>query len=168
MPPHTVLFLSLQALVATSSALLTALSRPTTLIASLATTQAAIAKHAQALARGSRAGRGGGSGLGGVWPLALLDDTRAKLQRENEAKLEGARRDEEILSKELAYTREVVAGELAGWQDGRAREGRRVLREFAKGMCVREREVLEGLKRGLREVQMANQARSRLGGEGII
>ena len=110
------------------------------------------------MTRVSRTGRGTGAGLGAVWPLAILDDTRAKIQRENEAKLEGARRDEEILAKELAYTREVVAGELAGWQEGRAKEGRRVLREFAKGMCVREREVLEGLKRGARAVQMMKRA----------
>ena len=39
---------------------------------------------------------------------------------------------------------------MAGWEDGREGVGRRAVREFARGMVVRERAGLERMQRALR------------------
>ena len=87
-----------------------------------------------------------GLGLG----LGLLDDTR---QRITEERVERARRtaaDADALARELRYTQQTVAGELAGWQDLHGRLARRALREYARAMLVQERERLVGLRRAAR------------------
>lgn len=87
------------------------------------------------------------------WPLGLLDDTR---QRMNEDRADRARRaaeDADALAKELRYTQQVVAAELAGWQDLHERLGRRAIREYARGMLVLERERLAGLRRAGRRLR---------------
>jgi hypothetical protein len=74
----------------------------------------------------------------------------------NDEKGEKARRlTEEVryLSKELRYTQQTVASELAGWQNMHERMGRRAIREFARGMVVQERARMDGLMRALRKVR---------------
>lgn len=56
------------------------------------------------------------------------------------------------LSRELRYTQQTVAMELAGWQDMHERMGRRAIRELARGMVVLEKMRLEGMKRALRKL----------------
>lgn len=56
------------------------------------------------------------------------------------------------LSRELRYTQQTVAMELAGWQDMHERMGRRAIRELARGMVVVEKMRLEGMKRALRKL----------------
>lgn len=56
------------------------------------------------------------------------------------------------LSRELRYTQQTVAMELAGWQDLHERMGRRAIRELARGMVVVEKMRLEGMKRALRKL----------------
>jgi hypothetical protein len=56
------------------------------------------------------------------------------------------------LGKELRYTQQVVASELAGWQEWRAREARRAVRDLVRGMVVRERARLEGMERAARRL----------------
>ena len=51
------------------------------------------------------------------------------------------------------YTWQTVAGELAGWHDLHALMGRRAIKSLARGMVVRERDRLEGMKRALRVLQ---------------
>ena len=51
------------------------------------------------------------------------------------------------------YTWQTVAGELAGWQDLHALMGRRAIVGLAKGMVVREKDRLEGMKRALRVIK---------------
>lgn len=50
----------------------------------------------------------------------------------------------------MRYTQQVVASELAGWQDLHEKMGRRAIRELAKGMLIREKTTLEGMKRAIR------------------
>jgi hypothetical protein len=58
------------------------------------------------------------------------------------------------LGKELRYTQQVVASELAGWQEWRAREARRAVRDLVRGMVVRERARLEGMERAARRLRV--------------
>lgn len=57
------------------------------------------------------------------------------------------------LSRELRYTQQTVAMELAGWQDMHERMGRRAVRELARNMVVVEKMRLEGMKRALRKLK---------------
>jgi hypothetical protein len=90
-----------------------------------------------------------------------LDDTRQRIDREKEEKVRKGEEEREDLGKELRYTQQVVAGELAGWQEWRAREARRAVRDLARGMVVRERTRLEGIQRALRRLRIEDT------GEGI-
>ncbi|KAI9860413.1 MAG: hypothetical protein M1824_003188 [Vezdaea acicularis] len=139
-PPLAHLHFSFLSISSTLTALLTSLARPTALISSIATTQASIRKHHSSLRRSDR------------WPLGLLDDTRAKVQVAAAEKVEKAEEQLQTLGKELRYTQQTVAGELAGWQDGHEKRGRAALREFARGMVIRERARLEAMKRAVRGV----------------
>lgn len=57
------------------------------------------------------------------------------------------------LSRELRYTQQTVAMELAGWQDMHERIGRKAIRELARGMVVAEKMRLEGMLRALRKLK---------------
>ena len=80
--------------------------------------------------------------------MGLLDG----LQGDAAGKLDEERKKLEETGKELRYTQQTVAGELAGWQDGHARMGRRAVRAFAEKMVVRERDRLERMRRAVRGV----------------
>lgn len=56
------------------------------------------------------------------------------------------------LSRELRYTQQTVAMELAGWQDMHEKMGRRAIRELARGMVVLEKMRLEGMNRAMRKL----------------
>jgi hypothetical protein len=83
----------------------------------------------------------------------LLDDTRQRIDREKEEKVRKGEEEMEELGKELRYTQQVVAGELAGWQEWRAREAGRAVRDLVRGTVVRERARLEGMERALRRLR---------------
>ncbi|KAI1255252.1 hypothetical protein MGN70_003317 [Eutypa lata] len=139
-PPHT-LHASLLSLQSTIQAVLSALSRPPQLASQALVARRAADRGYRALTQSTR------------WPLGLLDDTR---QRMNEDRADRARRaaeDADALAKELRYTQQVVAAELAGWQDLHERLGRRAIREYARGMLVLERERLAGLRRAGRRLR---------------
>lgn len=57
------------------------------------------------------------------------------------------------MGRELRYTQQVVAGELAGWQDLHERMGRKAVKEYVKGMVVKERAALDGMLRALRRLR---------------
>lgn len=80
-----------------------------------------------------------------------MDDTRQRLDRERQEVIRKEEDEKEGLGRELRYTQQVVAGELAGWQEWRAKTARRAVRELAVGMVVLERERLEGMKRAMRK-----------------
>ncbi len=83
-----------------------------------------------------------------------MDDTRQRIDREKEERVRKGEEEREELGKELRYTQQVVAGELAGWQEWRAREARRAVRDLVRGMVVRERTRLEGIQRALRRLRV--------------
>lgn len=128
----------MQALSSTILAILSSLARPHSLINSLVTIQKAIDRHDSSLRRSDR------------WPLGLLDETRKGIHAEAQERAEKSREELRSVGCELRYTQQTVAGELAGWQEGRVRAGRRAIKGLAERMVVRERDRLEGMRRAVR------------------
>jgi hypothetical protein len=138
--PLTSFYYSMHTISTTISAVLGALNRPTNLIQQMQQAQKAMDRHAQSLRRSDR------------WPtsLSLLDETRHRMQRDAQEKMEKSRQEFEGLGKELRYTQAVVAGELAAWQEERVKWGRQALKDVARRMVTAERARLEGMRRALR------------------
>ncbi|KAH6880142.1 hypothetical protein B0T10DRAFT_149100 [Thelonectria olida] len=134
-------FLALQS---TVQALLASLSRPPSIISQMRAAKREADRNYNSLNR-SR------------WPLGLLDDTRQRLYDEKEERARKSREEAANLARELRYTQQTVAGELAGWQDLHEKMGRRAIREFARGMVVQERMKLDGMMRALRKIRAANE-----------
>lgn len=101
----------------------------------------------------------GGSGSRGTWAvvaglLADADGKRAeRLAEERAAAARRARAEADDLARELRYSQQVVAGELAGWQDLHERLGRKAIVDFARAQLVLERARLDGLRRVLRRLR---------------
>lgn len=131
-------FLAIQS---TVDAILAALERPPQLILQINTTRKQMERNYQSVSRSTR------------WPLGLLDDARQRLNEDREVRAQQSRTECENLSKELRYTQQTVAQELAGWQDIHERVGRRAIRELAHKMLVQERDRLDTLERALRRVR---------------
>jgi hypothetical protein len=90
--------------------------------------------------------------------LGLLDDTRQRIDREKEEKVRRGEVERQELGKELRYTQQVVASELAGWQEWRAQTARRAVKDLVQGMLVREKARLEGMERALRRLRVQDPA----------
>jgi hypothetical protein len=75
------------------------------------------------------------------------------MQEERGERVRRSLADAENLARELRHTQQVVAGELAGWQDMHERLGRRAIRDLARGMITTETMRLEGIKRALRKAR---------------
>jgi hypothetical protein len=133
-------YYNMHAISSTVTAILTALNRPSTLIASMSTAQKAIERHHLSIRRSDR------------WPLGLLDDARSRVQRDAQEKKDKATEEYEGLGRELRYTQQVVASELASWQEGRVEMGRKAVKEFARRMVVVEKARLESMRRAVREL----------------
>jgi hypothetical protein len=133
-------YYNMHAISSTINAILTALNRPSTLINSMSATQKMVDRHHLSMRRSDR------------WPLGLLDDARSRMQRDAQDKMEKAADELSGFGKELRYTQQVVAGELASWQESRVEWGRSTLREFAKKMVVSEKARLESMRRAVREL----------------
>ncbi|KZL63545.1 vps9 domain protein [Colletotrichum incanum] len=125
----------------TIQALLSALSRPPAQIAQISAARKSAERNYNSLTRSTR------------WPLGLLDDTRQRLNEEREEKARQSQEQVDDLGRELRYSQQVVAGELAGWQDLHEKMGRRAIKDFAKGMVIQERLRLDGMMRALRRLQ---------------
>ncbi|KAK8052827.1 hypothetical protein PG996_012128 [Apiospora saccharicola] len=143
-PPSTTLHTSLLALQSTIAAMLAALARPPQLVAQIISTRKSIERSYNSLSRSTR------------WPLGLLDETRQRMNEEKEERAKEKVKEVEEIGRELRYTQQVVAGELAGWQDMHEKMARRAIREFARGMVVQERCRLDGLRRALRRLKEDN------------
>lgn len=126
--------------------MLLSLSRPTSLISSINISRKAIERSYNSISRSS------------LWPLGLLDETRQRLNEEKEDKVRRTREESEELGRELRYTQQVVAGELAGWQDLHEKMGRRAIRDLARGMLIREKTTLEGMRRAIRRLKKGEVA----------
>jgi hypothetical protein len=138
--PTTNFYYSMHAISSTINAILASLSRPSSLINSMSSTQKAIDRHNLSVRRSDR------------WPLGLLDDARSRVQRDAQVKMDNSRLELADLGRELRYTQQVVASELASWQENRVEMGRKALRELAQTMVVTERARLESMKRAVREL----------------
>ncbi|PHH68985.1 hypothetical protein CDD82_153 [Ophiocordyceps australis] len=122
----------------TVSALLSALARPGALIAQMNAARRDAQRNESQATKSAR------------WPLGLLDDTRLRLQHGKEARARQARSEADSAARELRFTQQTVAAELAGWQELHEDMGRRAVRDYARAMLVQERIRLEGLRRALR------------------
>lgn len=122
--------------------MLLSLSRPTSLISSINTSRKTIERSYNSLSRSTR------------WPLGLLDETRQRLNEEKEEKVRKTKEESDEVGRELRYTQQVVASELAGWQDLHEKMGRKALKDLARGMLTKERTALEGMKRALRKLRV--------------
>lgn len=133
-----------------SSAVLRALTRPSHLIGSINACADILEMNAAASRRPQR------------WPLGigLLDDARQRSQQESSEKARKAELEMQSLGRELAYTQQVIAGELAGWQEWHTRTFRRGLKDLAKKMVVQEKARLDGMKRALRQIEKARHSQS--------
>uniref|UniRef100_A0A0D2Y1Y7 VPS9 domain-containing protein n=1 Tax=Fusarium oxysporum (strain Fo5176) TaxID=660025 RepID=A0A0D2Y1Y7_FUSOF len=131
-------FLALQS---TVQALLASLSRPPSIISQMRAAKREADRNFNSLNK-SR------------WPLGLLDDTRQRLYDEKEERARKSREEAANLARELRYTQQTVAGELAGWQELHEKMGRHAIREFVRGMVVQERMKLDGMLRALRKVRL--------------
>ncbi|CAN8099106.1 unnamed protein product [Discula destructiva] len=139
--PYATFHSSLLALQSTIDATLTALMRPPRLITQINASKRAVERNHSSLSRSTR------------WPLGLLDDTRQRLNEEREERMRAGQEEVNNLSRELRYTQQTVAMELAGWQDLHERMGRKAIRELARSMVVMEKMKLEGMKRALRKLK---------------
>ncbi|RKF62760.1 putative vps9 domain protein [Erysiphe neolycopersici] len=123
-------------------AMLLALSRPNSLIDTISTTNKSIERSYNSLSRSTR------------WPLGLLDETRLRLNEEKEEKVRKEKKEVEEVGRELRYTWGIVAGELAGWQESHEKMGKKAIVDLVKGMVIREKSVLQGMKRALRRINV--------------
>ncbi len=140
--PHATFHDSLLAIQSTTEAILVALSRPSKLIAQINASKRQTERTYSSMSRATR------------WPLGLLDDTRQRLNEERGERARLSEMEAETLSKELRYTQQTVADDLAGWQEMHERMGRRAIRDLARSVLVQERMRLEGMRRALRRVQL--------------
>ncbi|XPS74914.1 hypothetical protein M3J07_007004 [Ascochyta lentis] len=138
--PISGFYYSMHAISSTITAVLTSLNRPSSLINSMSSTQKAIDRHNLSVRRSDR------------WPLGLLDDARSRVQRDAQDKMDKSKGELADLGRELRYTQQVVASELASWQESRVETGRKAVKEFARRMVVTERARLESMKRAVREL----------------
>jgi hypothetical protein len=129
--------------------ILKALGRPAQLIAGITAARREVERSHNSMSRASR------------WPLGLLDDARQRLNEEREEKARRSEAEAQNLAKELRYTQQTVAGELAGWRDMHERIGRKAIADLARGMLVAERMRLDGMRRALRRV-------GRFDGHGVV
>lgn len=143
--PQTVLHSALIALQSTVQALLAALSRPPSIISQMRAAKREAERNLNSMNRSTR------------WPLGLLDDTRQRLSDEKEERARKSREEAVNLARELRYTQQTVAGELAGWQDLHEKMELRAIKEFARGMVTQERTKMEGMMRALRKVREGNE-----------
>ena len=136
--PTAGFYYNMHAISSTVTAILTSLVRPSNLITSMSSTQKAIDRHDLSVRRSDR------------WPLGLLDEARSRVQRDAQEKMDKSKAELADLGRELRYTQQVVASELASWQESRVKMGRKALKELARRMVVTERARLESMKRAVR------------------
>ena len=101
--PQAMLHNTLMAIQSTVQALLSSLARPTTLISQITAAKRDARSNDSSAGRSSR------------WVLGLLDESRQRIQDGREKRAKKYREEAEYLSRELRYTQQTVAGELAKW-----------------------------------------------------
>ena len=142
--PWSTLYYALHSIQSTSTALQIALNRPAYLIGSMAQAQRTLDRS---LSRPNR------------WTpnIGLFEDARKAAESDAGDRARKARSELESLGRELRYTQQTVAQELAVWQEEHVRAGREVLRRFAKEMVVKEKARLQGMRRALRAARKGRE-----------
>ena len=125
-------------------AIIVALDRPANIVGSMRGCQQAIDRQSLVMRRSEK------------WSLALLDDTRHKMQKEAAEKAAKSKTELETLAKELRYTQQTIASELAGWRERRPQMMKSALKKFVKKTVIVERAKLDSLKRALRVIRIPN------------
>lgn len=134
----------------TTSAVLTSLSRPTTLISSLSSTNRNLSRNRSSLLSSS---------LPRKFNLTFpgLEESRQKSVRELEHKIHDSEIQSSRLAREITWNKDVAVGELAGWTTWREKTGREAIRNFAKQTLIRERERGKRLERCWRSVRSGTE-----------
>ncbi|KKF96728.1 hypothetical protein CFO_g916 [Ceratocystis platani] len=127
----------------TIDALLRALDRPPTLVNRIRTAQRAMERNYNSIGKATR------------WPLGILDESWQRENDEREAKAHKSRDELLDLGRELRHCQQVVAGELAGWQELHARMVKKAMRDYASAVVLQERERMNMLARSIRKIRMA-------------
>ena len=138
--PLTIFLKTLSSIHTTTQAIQLALQKPSTQITRITTLRTTLSDHRRMLNAQSQPRK---------FNLPGMEESRLRSMRETENKILKGEESIERLGRELAYTREVVVGELAGWTEWRERVGREMVGAFVRGVVVRERERLRGLERCL-------------------
>ncbi|KAL9106747.1 MAG: hypothetical protein Q9227_008246 [Pyrenula ochraceoflavens] len=135
---------SLTAFHGTILAMLSSLGRPSVLITQLTTAQRNLSRNRSNLTSQS---------LPRKFNFPGLEESRVRNLKETEKKIADGEREIESVGKELKWTQEVVAGELAGWTDWREQQGKQIIQRFARGMVIKERERFRSIQRCLQSLK---------------
>ncbi|KAJ5691336.1 hypothetical protein N7488_012071 [Penicillium malachiteum] len=130
----------------TTSAVLTSLSRPLSLISDLTSTNRNVSRNRSSLISSS---------LPRKFNINLpgFEESRQKSVRDLEQKIQTGEAESSRLAREISWNKDVVVGELAGWTTWREKVGREAIRDFVKNTLVREKERGKRMERCLRSVR---------------
>ncbi|PTU22487.1 hypothetical protein P175DRAFT_0453020 [Aspergillus ochraceoroseus IBT 24754] len=133
----------------TTSAILSSLSRPVSLISTLNSANRNLSRFRSSLASSS---------LPRKFNLNFpgLEESRLKSVRDLEHKIRDSETQISRLSREISWNKDVVVGELAGWTSWREKIGRDAIRSFVRTTLTREKERGKRLERCLRNVREKN------------
>ncbi|KAG2415549.1 hypothetical protein HFD88_006740 [Aspergillus terreus] len=130
----------------TTIAILDSLSRPISLMSSLASTNRALSRSRSSLLSSSLPRKFNINFPG-------LEESRQKSVRDLENKIQESEAQIARISREISWNKDVVVGELAGWTSWREKVGRDAIRSFVRDTLVQERERGKRLERCLRSVK---------------
>ncbi|GES58919.1 VPS9 domain protein [Aspergillus terreus] len=130
----------------TTTAILHSLSRPISLMSSLASTNRALSRSRSSLLSSSLPRKFNINFPG-------LEESRQKSVRDLENKIQESEAQIARISREISWNKDVVVGELAGWTSWREKVGRDAIRSFVRDTLVQERERGKRLERCLRSVK---------------
>ncbi|KAK1150240.1 hypothetical protein N8T08_000142 [Aspergillus melleus] len=132
----------------TTAAILHSLSRPISLMSTLASANRSLARSRSSLVSSS---------LPRKFNLNFpgLEESRQKSVRDLESKIQESESQVAHVSREITWNKDVVVSELAGWTSWREKVGRDAIRSFVKATIVREKERGKRLERCLRNVHEA-------------
>jgi hypothetical protein len=149
--PFASLHISLLSIESTILSMLSSLSRPHALINNLVGSQRVLERHRATLRKTTPHRNAERSGWPSALPLAgLLEENRRQAAIEAQEKTDKAAEEVRLAGCELSYTYQTVASELASWQELHGHLVKQSIRELARGMVIKEKARLDGMKRALR------------------
>ena len=131
----------------TTTAVLSSLSRPITLMSTLSSTMRNLNRSRSSLVSSS---------LPRKFNFPGLEESRQKSVRDLEHKTNEYESQASHLSREITWNKDIVVSELAGWTSWREKVGRDAIRAFARATLVREKERGRRIERCLQSVREMN------------